>query len=135
MARNGRINPEVFGPWGFRSSDAHPERTEHLIHIPSKFGSFYIGLYTYYATKVEAITFMRAVNRMLVEIRSISPTRTAAIEARITTLTERAEALLERDIPTGSKIVVYVQTAALERIITEAQQWRDQGESEQGLQQ
>ena len=135
MARNGHVNPEVFGPWGFRSRDAHPERTEHLIHIPSRFGSFYIGLHSYYATKVEAITCMRAVNRMLVEVRSISPTRTAAIKAQIRTLTERAEALQERDIPTGSKMVVYVETAALERIITEAQQFRDQGEIEQGLQQ
>ena len=79
MARTGGINPEVFGPWGFRSRDAHIERTEHLIHIPSKFGSFYIGLHSYYATRVEAISLMRVVNRMLGEVKGISPTRTAAI--------------------------------------------------------
>ena len=100
--------------------------TSHLLCVGSEFGPFYIDLFqTYqYSTRVEAITLMRVLNKMMEEMQDRNQMKAALRQAKMRTLTERAEALQERHIPEGMKMVVYVCSQSLDNIMKAAQQYR-----------
>ena len=113
-ARMGVIGEDFFTHWDFKSADAHPMMTSHLLCVGSGFGPFYIDLFqTYqYKTRVEAITFMRVMNKIMKKTQDRNQIKAALRRAKIQTLTERAGALQKRHIPEGMKISVNIMKAA-----------------------